>query len=664
MKHNLMITLIFASIFFVSCEKDMKWINAGDPQADSAEIAKICEEQEAECGEVYIKQYDGNYHPVFCGKCAENYNCEDNKCLGKKRFADCDPKPENSAWNDNNAEGAFVQTWNGAEWVPATHEAVFSKNPDECAFQCYAGFYWNNDLCEREPTRNAYCYGLPENAEWNSVSEITQTWNGEEYAPPIEGTFNEEASTTECRFKCISEAEWTGSRCKLIPECSPTSATPCKDSSSGLIWSAKESSGMTWENAIDYCKTYSEDGLSGWHLPTISELRTLIQNCPKTETGGSCGVTDSCLSSSECDNAACVGCGGNVVDSNPSKYSKLGDDTGYFGSSSVLSDRSDSVWFVNFSYGGYLTHFGKDSGTLVRCVRSNSNSDTDTDDTDVDADTDTDTTPATSCDPNPCSNIANSDGICTEHGIADYSCGCNEHYNWNSSTLKCEPETQTFYCADKPENSSWNSVSSYTQTWDGTGWIPATSTTSYNETASSTECRFKCNSGYEWDGTKCKLKELPECSSESAIPCKDSSTSLMWSSANTSGKDWDSAVDYCSNLNEEGYHDWHLPTIDELRTLIQNCPNTETGGPCKVTNSCLSSSCRNDDYCNGCGVHNDGSLSKLGNSDLPSYGDPRFWSSSVNSGNTNSAWEIVFSHANINSYSKTEKKYVRCVRKY
>ncbi len=139
----------------------------------------------------------------------------------------------------------------------------------------------------------------------------------------------------------------------------------------------------------------------------------------------------------------------------------------------------------------------------------------------------------------------------------------------------------------------------------------------------------------------------------------------MWSVANTSNKDWDSAVDYCSNLNEEGFNDWHLPTIDELRTLIQTCPNTATNGSCKVTNDCLSSSCMNDDYCNGCGVHKDGSLSKLGNSDFAqSYIEGRFWSSSVKSDNTNSAWEILFFYGNINSASKTEKRHVRCVRNY
>lgn len=619
----------------------MKWINAGDPQADSAEIAKICGEQEAECGEVYITQYYGNYHHVFCGKCGGGFYCNnENKCEKTDTASDNNEKCTNGTFK---CHSPFVShicqdgEWRHYEECP--EDEICDDGTGQCALETGA-------------TREMTCTNLPENAEWNTVVKITQTWNGEEYIPSNEGTFNEEASTTECRFKCISGTEWTGSSCIT-----------------SLTWSKKADAIYTWEEALSYCDNLTESGYTDWRLPNIDELMTLLinvdrvlNNCQVSEAND-CLSWNDCWSCSTCTETGTQSSNGTSCDDwstyyyEDGRYSKLGD-AGWFCSSSVVSDDSDYAWCVDFT-DVIVEKSDKHYSASVRCVKFKS-----------DSDTDTEPVQTNPCDSNPCSSVANSTGSCTVidetdfHMMHDYSCGCNEHYNWNDSTLKCEPETQTFYCADKPENSTWNSVSSYTQTWDGTGWSPTASTTSYNETASSTECRFKCNSGYEWDETKCKLKELPECSSESTIPCKDSSTSLMWSSANTSGKDWDSAVDYCSNLNEEGYHDWHLPTIDELRTLIQNCPNTETGGPCKVTNSCLSSSCRNDDYCNGCGVHNDGSLSKLGNSDLPSYGDPRFWSSSVNSGNTNSAWEIVFSHANINSYSKTEKKYVRCVRKY
>ena len=126
-------------------------------------------------------------------------------------------------------------------------------------------------------------------------------------------------------------------------------------------WTDKADSLMSWQDAQDYCNNLTACGYSDWHLPTISELRSLIQNCPATQTGGECGVTDSCLSWSDCRDSACSGC-----DSDSS--SKLGD-TGWFWSSSVLSDDySDDAWGVNF-HGGHVNGYLKSSDFYVRCVR-------------------------------------------------------------------------------------------------------------------------------------------------------------------------------------------------------------------------------------------------------------------------------------------------------
>lgn len=125
----------------------------------------------------------------------------------------------------------------------------------------------------------------------------------------------------------------------------------------GKYWSDKAPNKMNHADAITYC-----EGLGG-HLPTISELRTLIQNCSKTETGGSCNVTDSCLSYSECRNDNCSGCD---YDSS-GKYSFFGD-TGWFWSSSVLSGYADDAWSVRFDY-GFVLSASRSSNYNVRCLR-------------------------------------------------------------------------------------------------------------------------------------------------------------------------------------------------------------------------------------------------------------------------------------------------------
>ena len=117
---------------------------------------------------------------------------------------------------------------------------------------------------------------------------------------------------------------------------------------------------------------------------------------------------------------------------------------------------------------------------------------------------------------------------------------------------------------------------------------------------------------------------------------------------------WQSALDYCENLDKCGYSDWRLPTISELRLLIQNCSVTEIYGDCGVSDDCLESSCMND-ACGGCGGDASGYYSKLGDHES-------FWSSSTYANNTNSAWYVYFYYGSVYHSNKTYNGYVRCVR--
>ena len=205
-------------------------------------------------------------------------------------------------------------------------------------------------VCRESEIRQVACTELSfTNAEWNSVSNITQTWDWEKllWTPSrISRYNNEESSTSECRFTCPNNN--------------------CKDSSSGLTWSTKAQETMNWNAAVTYCDNLDEGGYDDWRLPTIDELRTLIQNCSQTETDGSCGVTDDCLSDS-CRSDDCYGCP--YRENNPGKYSKFGVDTDWFWSSSTRSDSTDFAWYVLF-YGGSVGSYSKTrSLSSVRCVR-------------------------------------------------------------------------------------------------------------------------------------------------------------------------------------------------------------------------------------------------------------------------------------------------------
>lgn len=152
----------------------------------------------------------------------------------------------------------------------------------------------------------------------------------------------------------------------LIVSCGGDDDSPCTGSDKfchshdGLNWSDASSDEMDWDEAITYCENL------GGRLPTISELRTLIQNCPATETGGECGVTDSCLYSRDCwSQSSCDGC--EYVTSG--KYSVFGDRE-WLWSSSPRADSADNAWIVQFTYGG-VDYSGYEDWyeNNVRCVR-------------------------------------------------------------------------------------------------------------------------------------------------------------------------------------------------------------------------------------------------------------------------------------------------------
>ena len=504
-------------------------------------------------------------------------------------------------------------------------------------------------------SRRKACTGLPENAEWNTVSKITQTLEGEEWLPSAAGVYSEEASTTECRFKCVEDYEWNGEACveltgpchpnpcreianstkectetdettytcgckngsewdgadcvadvMNIPECAPANATPCNDSATSIMWSSRSAGEMNWENAGSYCENLTEAGYSDWRLPNISELRTLVQNCAGTATGGFCGVVDtgdastSCLSSDCFSIADCDPC----VSDSTGGHSKLGD-IETFWSSSVYTSDTAYAWRIYFE-SAYIGSNIKSYNHHVRCIRA-----------------------------------------------AQESSG-----------------ERPANCTGLPANAEWNTASTITQTWNGSEWLPS-ATGVYSETASSTECRFKCVSGYEWNGTQCVSNSSlphPECSQTSETPCIDSETNLTWSSKTSGTKTFSNAVSYCENLTEDGYTDWRLPNIDELMTLLtnadrvkNNCQISETGN-CLLYNGCwtcstctLGTQTSGDITCSSYGTSSsDGRYSLIGDTDW-------LWSSSYTE-DADGAWGVDFSYGNVGSHARTESYKIRCVR--
>lgn len=153
-----------------------------------------------------------------------------------------------------------------------------------------------------------------------------------------------------------------------------------------------------------------------------------------------------------------------------------------------------------------------------------------------------------------------------------------------------------------------------------------------------------------------RVEELkPKTKNDTAKQVEVIKTSPNWSKKAPQNTIWNDAKEYCENLNEDGYSDWRLPTISELRALIKNCTATENGGACKVTNDCLKLKCRND-ACGGCSDSSDGRYSKLGDTGW-------LWSSSEQSDDKSNAWSVGFNGGGVYfSNFKLNNFHVRCVR--
>ncbi len=142
----------------------------------------------------------------------------------------------------------------------------------------------------------------------------------------------------------------------------------------------------------------------------------------------------------------------------------------------------------------------------------------------------------------------------------------------------------------------------------------------------------------------------------------DVETGLIWQNPPGSGNNWNDANSYCEALTLGNIESWSLPTIDELRTIIQGCPTTETGGICTVSSDCLVGSCYDGD-CYGCTVSegpdvDDGGVYRyLGLSGAAN----NTWSSSTRSDSTLNAWTVNFENASTPDRGKSESWTTRCV---
>jgi len=111
----------------------------------------------------------------------------------------------------------------------------------------------------------------------------------------------------------------------------------------------------------------------------------------------------------------------------------------------------------------------------------------------------------------------------------------------------------------------------------------------------------------------------------------DTSSSLIWQQATAPNTyNWDQAISYCSGLSLAGYTDWRLPTLDELRTLVDSTQNDPP---------------------------------KINHMFFPGTVSSFYWSSITYAYSTTSAWGVNFLYGNDLMPNKSNSLYVRAVRR-
>ncbi len=503
-----------------------------------------------------------NEDGTFSCVCHEGYS--GNNCVPNKRTKVCEDLPENAKWNK--AE-EIEQTWNGEEWTPSTQGTYNEESSEtECRFKCNSGYIWEDNKCINKKTSK--CTGLLENSHWNVVSKIEQNWNGQEWVPPLEGTYNEEPSSDECRFVCNNNYTWKGSSCE--PE---SKTTACTGLPENAAWNMATNIVQTW-NGVEWLPsaagTYNEEeSMSKCHfkckpnytwkgatceantrtaecegLPASAAWTSSSLSVPQTwngtewipsnqavfdtgENSDACKFrcnTNYTWKDSQCEadtqTANCIGLPANAIWNSASSITQTWNGENWLPSTLGSYNETESTsecrfkCNTNYVWKNSRCEFSKQT---VDCTGLPANASWNSVSSIEQTWNGEEWVPS----PTGTYNTAESTSECRFK--------CNTNYSWKNS--KCEADTRTANCTGLPATgASWNSVSSITQTWNGTSWQPSTSG-SYNTTASTSECRFKCNTNYSWKNSTCEADTK-------TANCTGLPTNAQWNSVSSITQTW------------------------------------------------------------------------------------------------------------------------------
>lgn len=432
------------------------------------------------------------------------------------------------------------------------------------------------------------------------------------------------------KFVCSSEGVWEKSG-----ECyTDTQNANFPRTHAGNKWSLPSQDYMTLAEAKDYC------GIIGGRVPTISELRTLVTDCANSETGGACNTTDECLDYSQCwTSQTCSGCG-QIFDSGKNSVFK---DISWFWSLSVRSDGDGTYnWFIDFD-SGEIGQGPNNSNGRVICIEDGQTN------------------------PQPPSNWSEKSTEKMNWADAVSYCDNLREDDYSAWTLPTVNELRTLLtnCPDVELNGSCgvnDDCTQYQYCWSNAcdcGQETGPEYSVFGETDRESLWSSVTDPGtetYAWYvGYGSATIRASDKTAKLSVRC----IRRKWSEKSPTALKWNEVGNYCRSQPTEPNRGWFWPSIDDLRSLVKECPATETGGSCTVTNQCYSQDSCFNAPCTSCSYDYDGKYSILGDNEIliSQYGKTIIGSTMGNYGVDYRTGQMVL----INQNSTTG--YVRCVER-
>ena len=344
------------------------------------------------------------------------------------------------------------------------------------------------------------------------------------------------------------------------------------DPSTNLIWQKDSKQVETWKDALAYCKNLEYAGYSDWRLPNKNELVTLVDYSKAEPASSFPGMTSETLFSST--SQVSYGNAGGPITVNM-QSGRVGEyDSYYFGEDlAVRCVRSDSQPLPAGRTIPYCdeSRIGPCEDAATGYVWSSA---------DIDSNYDK---PASWLDKAVQCRESN------EGGISKWRIPTIDEVRTllpSNENLKTGGECKvTNECFDYASADCFNeSVCSeeggemiISSLFDYSGYLTGTvadaENTDYswfvNMRTGSLERIFNGNDLFH--ESRCiKDESLPD---PVAFPYTDSENGLIWSSLSKSYLyNWYDVSKYCKELVEGASNNWRVPSIDELKTLVKNCP--------------------------------------------------------------------------------------------